>query len=97
MTKICGASVLRPWTVIDVSIDDQDDAKPAVATLKSQYGEIREVKARYIVGCDGGHSTVRRALGKYNVKLEGDAHDSIWSAVDVVGFVTDFPDINKLQ
>jgi phenol 2-monooxygenase len=96
MTAICGVEVLRPWTVVNVSMDDEDGAKPVIATMKSQYGEIRKVNARYIVGCDGGRSTVRRALENYDIKLQGDAHDSIWSAIDVVGFVTDFPDINKL-
>ncbi|KAJ6597935.1 FAD binding domain-containing protein [Mycena sp. CBHHK59/15] len=96
-TAICGVKVLRPWAVVDARLDDKDPyTKPVVVTLKSQYGEIRKVKARHVVGCDGGRSSVRRALDKYHVKLEGDAHDSVWSAIDVVGFVTDFPDIKKV-
>lgn len=33
-------------------------------------GELQHYSARYLVGCDGSRSTVRRALG---IKLEGDA------------------------
>ncbi|KAJ6604040.1 hypothetical protein B0H10DRAFT_1957527 [Mycena sp. CBHHK59/15] len=85
------------WTVIDTKLDDDDpDTKPFIVTLKSQYGEIRELKAYYVVGCNGGHSRVQGSLEKYDVKLEGDAHNSIWSAIDVVGFVTNFPDVKKV-
>ncbi|KAJ7090636.1 FAD binding domain-containing protein [Mycena epipterygia] len=97
-TALGGVSVLRPFSVIDARLDETDpDNQPAIATLKSPYGEIREVKARYVVACDGGHSAVRRAVEKYGVTLDGDAHDSMWSAMDVVGFRTDFPDIKKVS
>lgn len=95
--ELTGAIVHRPWAVIDTRLDaDDPENGPVVATLKSQYGETREIKARYVVGCDGGHSKVRRSLEKYDVTLNGDAHDSVWSAMDVVGYKTDFPDINKV-
>ncbi|KAJ7122187.1 FAD binding domain-containing protein [Mycena epipterygia] len=94
---ICGVEVIRPWAVVDTRLDSKDPSNgPVVVTLKSQYGEVREVKARYVVGCDGGRSNVRRSLNKYDVKLQGDAHDSVWSAMDIVGFKTDFPDFNKV-
>ncbi|KAJ6592375.1 FAD binding domain-containing protein [Mycena capillaripes] len=97
-TVTCGATVLRPWSVVDVRLDEKDpENNPVIATLKSQYGETREVRARYAVGCDGGRSNVRQAMHKYGVKLEGNAHDSMWSAMDVVGFQTDFPDTQKLS
>ncbi|KAJ6549133.1 FAD binding domain-containing protein [Mycena vulgaris] len=96
-TLECGATVLRPWAVSDTRLDAENPAHaPVVVTLKSQYGEIREVKARYVVGCDGGRSNVRRSLEKYGIALAGDAHDSVWSAVDMLGFKTDFPDINRV-
>jgi 2-polyprenyl-6-methoxyphenol hydroxylase-like FAD-dependent oxidoreductase len=49
------------------------------------------------VGCDGGRSNVRQAMQKYGVALQGEAHDSVWSAMDVVGFKTDFPDTQKVS
>jgi 2-polyprenyl-6-methoxyphenol hydroxylase-like FAD-dependent oxidoreductase len=47
------------------------------------------VRARYVVGCDGARSTVRRSMGK---KLVGDAANQAWGVMDVLA-VTDFPDI----
>ncbi|KAJ7646911.1 FAD binding domain-containing protein [Roridomyces roridus] len=94
--KISGVQVLRPWSVTDTEMVDDPNADAVIVTLKSQYGETRKVKARRVVGCDGGRSTVRRSLKKYDVQLEGESHDSIWSAIDVVGFETDFPDVNML-
>ena len=52
-------------------------------------GEIETVRARYVVGCDGARSTVRRALGR---ALHGDSANQAWGVMDVLA-VTDFPDI----
>lgn len=49
------------------SFEQDDESVSAVATTDS--GEKR-VRARYLVGCDGGRSTVRRILG---IELEGEA------------------------
>lgn len=42
-------------------------------------------------GCDGAHSTVRRALG---FSMIGDSTDAVWGVMDMVPR-TDFPDIRK--
>ncbi len=47
------------------------------------------VRARYVVGCDGARSEVRRALGR---ALVGDSANKLWGVMDVLA-VTDFPDI----
>jgi len=54
-------------------------AKPAVET----------VRARFIVGCDGARSTVRRSL---DIALHGDSASKAWGVMDAL-VVTDFPDI----
>ncbi|KAG9850856.1 putative flavin-containing monooxygenase, partial [Aureobasidium melanogenum] len=51
-------------------------------------GEIENVRARYVVGCDGARSAVRQALG---LKLEGDSANQAWGVMDVLA-VSDFPD-----
>src|SRR5215469_2217899 len=38
-------------------------ADAAMATLRHRDGRQEVVSARYVVGCDGGHSTVRRLAG----------------------------------
>jgi phenol 2-monooxygenase len=52
-------------------------------------GEIETIKARYVVGCDGARSTVRKAIGR---ELHGDSANHAWGVMDVLA-VTDFPDI----
>ncbi|GEO84361.1 MULTISPECIES: FAD-binding monooxygenase [Alphaproteobacteria] len=52
-------------------------------------GEVETVKARYVVGCDGARSAVRKAIGR---ELKGDSANQAWGVMDVLA-VTDFPDI----
>lgn len=52
-------------------------------------GEIETVKARYVVGCDGAHSAVRKSLG---YTLRGDSANHAWGVMDVLA-VTNFPDV----
>lgn len=52
-------------------------------------GQIETVKARYVVGCDGARSTVRKSIGR---ELHGDSANHAWGVMDVL-VVTDFPDI----
>ena len=47
------------------------------------------VRAKFVVGCDGAHSWVRKQLG---YGLEGESTDYIWGVLDIVP-LTDFPDI----
>ena len=50
---------------------------------------IQTMRCRYVVGCDGAHSTVRK---KINRKLDGDSHNKSWGVMDILA-VTNFPDI----
>jgi phenol 2-monooxygenase len=52
-------------------------------------GEVETVSARFVVGCDGARSAVRRSLG---LALHGDSANQAWGVMDVLA-VTDFPDI----
>ena len=47
------------------------DADGAVATVRDAAGGSRQIRARYIVGCDGGASSVRRQLG---IQLRGEGN-----------------------
>ena len=46
------------------------------------------VRARFVVGCDGARSAVRKSLG---LALEGDSANQAWGVMDVLA-ITDFPD-----
>lgn len=52
-------------------------------------GQVKEIRARYVVGCDGARSAVRKSLGR---ALHGDSANQAWGVMDVLA-VTDFPDI----
>jgi phenol 2-monooxygenase len=52
-------------------------------------GQIETVRARYVVGCDGARSMVRRSIHR---ELHGDSANHAWGVMDVLA-VTDFPDI----
>jgi phenol 2-monooxygenase (NADPH) len=55
----------------------------------SNDGQIETVKARYVVGCDGARSTVRKCIGR---TLHGDSANHAWGVMDVLA-VTSFPDV----
>jgi phenol 2-monooxygenase len=72
-----------------------DDAYPYQVTARlerldpAHEGQIETIKARYVVGCDGARSTVRKSIGR---TLHGDSANHAWGVMDVLA-VTDFPDI----
>jgi 3-(3-hydroxy-phenyl)propionate hydroxylase len=59
----------------------EDGGNGAVAKLDGADGE-EEVGARFLLGCDGGRSTVRGLLG---IAMEGSSVDEPWLVVDTVG------------
>lgn len=69
-----------------------DGDYPVAVTLRhstgSQEGKEFTVRTKYLVGCDGARSNVRRALGQ---SLRGDAANHAWGVVDLLA-TTDFPD-----
>ncbi len=67
-----------------------------IATVRVEPAEgnghpVEDIRARYVVGCDGARSTVRKSLG---LELKGDSANQAWGVMDVLA-VTDFPDIRK--
>ena len=55
----------------------------------AHQGQTETIKARYVVGCDGARSIVRKSIGR---ALRGDSANHAWGVMDVLA-VTDFPDI----
>ena len=51
--------------------------------------QLETVRARYVVGCDGARSAVRKSIDR---ELVGDSANQAWGVMDVLA-VTDFPDI----
>jgi phenol 2-monooxygenase len=87
------ASRLQPHYGTElVGLDVGSGEHPVTVTLRrtDEEGGAEEitVRARYVVGCDGARSAVRRAIGR---ELHGDAANHAWGVMDVLA-TTDFPD-----
>jgi phenol 2-monooxygenase len=83
-------SRLRPDYGIEfVTLEIGEGEHPVAVTLRRvETGEELRVNARYVVGCDGARSAVRRAIGR---EMHGDAANHAWGVIDVLA-TTDFPD-----
>jgi phenol 2-monooxygenase (NADPH) len=90
-------SQLEPYyarRLLDLQIDTSaNNAHPVTARFErldaAHEGQIETIKARYVVGCDGARSTVRKSIGR---TLHGDSANHAWGVMDVLA-VTDFPDV----
>lgn len=58
-------------------------------TAGEREGEQRTIRVKYIAGCDGAHSRVRKTIGRH---MEGQQAAHAWGVIDALA-VTDFPDI----
>jgi len=78
--------------LVDLQIDNAS-SHPVTVKLErvdpAHEGEIETVRARYVVGCDGARSAVRKSIGR---TLQGDSANQAWGVMDVLA-VTDFPDV----
>jgi phenol 2-monooxygenase/3-hydroxybenzoate 4-monooxygenase len=78
---------------VDLSVDRDVADYPVTVRLErtdaAHQGRLETVKARYVVGCDGARSAVRKSIGR---QLVGDSANQAWGVMDVLA-VTDFPDI----
>jgi len=83
------------WEIVGLHIDETTDDHPVTVTLKDatgiHWGATRTVRANYVVGCDGAHSAVRKAIGGV---LHGDAAHQAWGVMDILAN-TDFPDVRQ--
>jgi 3-(3-hydroxy-phenyl)propionate hydroxylase len=65
------------WTLMDLT----QDAELATLRLQSEDGHTSQVKAKYVIGCDGASSSVRSLVG---LALEDLGFDEPWLVVDVM-------------
>lgn len=56
----------------------QDADFVTVQIKDRRTGRVREVRSRYLLGCDGSHSTVRALMG---VKMVGTSYEEPWIAI----------------
>lgn len=79
--------------LVDLAVDPAGGEYPVTVRLERLDPAAGErfvtVRAKYVVGCDGARSAVRKAIG---LELVGDSANQAWGVMDVLA-VTDFPDI----
>lgn len=79
--------------LLDLTIPADARDAPVIVRLErldaEHQGEVETLAARFVVGCDGARSIVRRSLDR---ALHGDSANQAWGVMDVLA-VTDFPDI----
>lgn len=74
------------WNFLSLEVGEGE--YPVTVQLEDLDGKPREVRAKYVVGCDGARSRVRKSIGR---SLKGDQANHAWGVMDVV-VDTDFPD-----
>ncbi|KAG1848096.1 FAD binding domain-containing protein [Suillus subalutaceus] len=88
-------------TSIEISQDENELKDPTsypvrvvLQRLDESEDEPREeiVRAKFVVGCDGAHSWVRKQV---NITMDGEQSDAIWGVVDMITPDTDFPDLRN--
>lgn len=71
-----GTVIERGTELLSFTQDDEG----VVSLIRTSSGEEQEVRSRYLIGCDGAHSTVRKALG---LGFEGGAFSDEYMLADV--------------
>ena len=67
----------------------EQDAEGVTAMLRGPDGAEKYVRGAYLAGCDGGRSSIRRAIG---ADLKGSSFEERWLVLDVINDVDDTPD-----
>ena len=80
-----GGYIHRSATLLDL----HDDFPSTAATIVDADGMVHAVTARYVAGCDGVHSTVRRLTG---IEFPGDAPEALFALADIVVDIPDGPE-----
>lgn len=79
---------LDDFSVDTTSNDGEGDLYPVRATIHNERtGERQAIQAKFLVGCDGGASKIRKAI---NIPFDGVSTDIYWGIMDCV-FETDYP------
>ncbi|KAL4956622.1 FAD binding domain-containing protein [Aspergillus filifer] len=98
ITNLCGVGVEYETTLSELSFDSSQVSShnAFVWSARLQHGPDKvpgplpeeNVRAKYVIGADGGRSFVRQAMG---IEMQGTKGEAVWGVMDVVG-ISDFPD-----
>lgn len=75
-----GSKVQAPLKLVDLALDEEvDDDYKVNATCQNPAGDTFQIRAKYIVGCDGGSSAVRRLA---EIPFLGEDKEDHWVRID---------------
>jgi phenol 2-monooxygenase len=79
-----------PFDGVDVPSSELSEAQ---SDDSGYAGMGTMVEAKYILGCDGAHSWLRKQLG---LRLEGETYDDSWGVLDIIP-LTDFRKFSRIK
>ena len=84
-----GVRVEEPWEVVGLRVDDgvAADGCRVTARLRNLSGQEKAIRCKYLIGADGGRSTVRRLC---DIPFDGSSSEDKWVRIDGV-IETDLP------
>ena len=85
-----GVEVTRNLPFTDYTSAPNSGCPIVVTCTDTKSGNPKTIKTRYLVGCDGAHSKVRKAMP--NITMDGEPSKAPWGVLDGV-IETDFPDL----
>ncbi|TGO90456.1 hypothetical protein BPOR_0064g00190 [Botrytis porri] len=85
-----GVEVQRNSSFVGLVQPKSENEDIVVKYKDVQTGEDKVLKTKYLVGCDGAHSNVRKCID--GAEMEGDQSGSVWGILDAV-IETKFPDL----
>nr|P0DUL5.1 RecName: Full=FAD-dependent monooxygenase hkm7; AltName: Full=Hancockiamides biosynthesis cluster protein 7 [Aspergillus hancockii] len=98
ITEISGVEVEYSTELSDLTINTRESSNSkasacsvtirSVADDQEAHRSSETIRARYIIGADGGRSSIRDLMG---VAMEGTKGTAIWGVMDILGG-SDFPD-----
>lgn len=85
---------LNRFPTIDVWFEHEfqrfdQDADGVTVTVRGPGGEEKSIRGAYLAGCDGGRSSIRRAIG---AELKGSSFEERWLVFDAINDPDDTPD-----
>lgn len=86
--------VLRPLEFISCShktSSEEPTDYPIEAIVRAEDGTEKSIRTKYLLGCDGAKSDVRKSLGGA-IRLEGEGTHIVWGVMDC-WVQSDFPDL----
>lgn len=75
-------------SLVEMERDETNKEYPVLVKIDCK-GTTRTIRTKYVVGCDGARSLVRKAIRR---ELKGDREGQAWGVMDVLPLTT-FPDI----